>query len=202
MAKGKHIEPAPGKCRSLLAAASRKCLFLALTGLLLLDNAATVKADSPVSKEYRLKAAFLYNFAKFVEWPAQAESASHPIVIGVWGSNPFGDALESAVRDRKVNGRAIVVNQVHTAAAARATHLLFVSAADDARFGELREALKGSAVLTVGESERFAQQGGMIFFTLHGDKLRFEINMHAADQAGLTISAQLQKLARAIRRKS
>jgi len=187
--------------RTAFPAVSRLCLLSLLLGWVLLGSAVDGRAQGPVSKEYQIKAAFLYNYIKFVEWPAPSQNASQPIVIGVWGGNPFGDALGSTVRDRKINGRTIVVKQVRTAAAARATHLLFVSAADDARFGELREALKGSGVLTVGESESFAQQGGMIFFTLDGDKLRFEINMNAAEQAGLKISAQLQKLARAIRRK-
>lgn len=167
---------------------------LALIGVVLLDVlASTARGQEAVSKEYQLKAAFVYNFAKFVEWPAQG--ADSPLVIGVFRANPFGDGLENVVKGRKIKGRLIVVKMVHSAAAARQTQILFVGATQDSRLAELREALRGAAVLTVGESEAFSKQGGMITFRLHGDSLRFTINNDPARQAGLKISAQLQKLA-------
>ena len=152
--------------------------------------------EDAVSKEYRLKAAFLYNFSKFVEWPARSFPGSDsPLVIGVFRGNPFGGELEKAVGGRRINGRPIVVKLVPSAAAAHQTHLLFVGAAHDSKLAELREALRGSAVLTVGESEAFSKQGGIITFKLQSDSLRFTINNAPAQQAGLKISAQLQKLA-------
>jgi hypothetical protein len=104
------------------------------------------------------------------------------------------------VRDRKINGREIVVKPCATAEAAKGAHLLFVSAAEDARFGELKQALAGTHVLIVGETDGFAGQGGMIAFKLEGDKLRFEINLDSAERAGLKISAQLLKLAWRVRK--
>ena len=167
-----------------------------LAGLLLVAATVAFSAE-PVSKEYQLKAAFVYNFAKFVEWPAQSfASADSPIIITILGRNPFGDELENTVRGRKINGHPIVVRLIQAASAARGTHLLFVSAAEDGRFGD-----PGNGVLTVGESASFAKQGGIIIFTPDEDKLRFEINAAAANQSGLKISAQLQKLASAIRGK-
>ena len=152
--------------------------------------------DDGISKEYRLKAAFLYNFSKFVEWPQRAFSTPEsPLVIGVFRANPFGGELEKAVGGRRINGRVIVVMVVSNAVAARQTNLLFVGAGYDSRLVELRDALQGSPVLTVGESEAFSKQGGMITFKLQGDSLRFTVNKDPAQQAGLKISAQLQKLA-------
>jgi len=169
------------------------CGWLLVLACLLMGVAV---GDDGVSKEYQLKAAFLYNFSKFVEWPARAFSGSDsPLVIGVFRANPFGGELEKAVSGRRINGRAIMVMLVPNAAAARQTHLLFVGAAQDSKLGELREALRGSAVLTVGETDAFSSQGGMITFKLQSDSLRFTINKDPAQQAGLKISAQLQKLA-------
>ncbi len=158
------------------------------------------RAAADVSKEYQLKAAFLFNFAKFVEWPAQSfADAGSPIVIGMVGSNPFGDALANTVGGRKINGRSIEIRSVGDAASARGAHLLFVSAGEVARFGRIRSSL-GRGVLLVGESPQLANQGGIIIFKQVGDKLRFEINMAAADRSGLKISSQLQKLASAVHR--
>lgn len=168
------------------------CGWLVLACLLM----GVASGDDGVSKEYRLKAAFLYNFSKFVEWPPHAfPSAESPLVIGVFRANPFGDELEKAVTGRRINGRQIVVMVVSSAAAARQTHLLFVGAGYDSRLAELGDALQGSAVLTVGESEAFSSNGGMITFLLQSDSLRFTINKRPAQRASLKISAQLQKLA-------
>ncbi|MEO6474700.1 MAG: YfiR family protein [Luteolibacter sp.] len=153
-------------------------------------------AEADVSKEYQLKAAFLYNFAKFVEWPASGfATPESPLVIGVFRANPFGDELEKAVKGRKINGHPIVVSQVSSVAAARQTQILFVGASQNAKLGELKGALQGTPVLTVGESEEFARQGGMVTFTLQNDSLRFAINKDPAQKAGLKISSQLLKLA-------
>lgn len=170
--------------------------FLLLFGLL----ANPALAD--VSKEYQLKAAFLYNFTKFVEWPPGrfADDAS-PIVIGVVGPNPFGDELEKVVRDRKVNGRSIVVVQLESAADARPVHAVFVAAGEESRIEKQLCSITRAGVLTVGESERFAVLDGCVTFTMVKDKVRFEINMTSAEEGGLKISAQLQKLATVVRRR-
>ncbi len=148
-------------------------------------------ARAEVPREYQIKAAFLYNFAKFVQWPESRFSApDSPLVIGVLRANPFGDELEKAVRGRKISGRPVVVRLVSGSTAARQTHLLFVGAGLESNLA----ALKGHAVLTVGESAEFARQGGMITFIPQDGTVRFAIDKQAADEAGLKISAQLQKL--------
>ena len=166
---------------------------------LLLIAAPTLRAE--VSKEQQLKAALLFNFTKFVEWsPASFPAPDSPLVIGVLGSPSFADEMENVAKNRNVNGHKISVKKLQGAAGARGVHLLFVSASEDARLGELRGALRGANVLTVGESEAFAKSGGVITFVIVGGKVRFDINSTAAGQASVKISAQLQKLARTVRK--
>jgi len=156
-------------------------------------------APAQVAKEYQIKAAYLYNFAKFVEWPARRfANDQSPLIIGFLGKDPVGAELETIARDHKINGRRIVIKQVETAAEAGGVHLLFFADGAGRRVAETLAALKGAAVLTVGESDAFIATGGMINFVHEADKVRFEINAEAAGSAGLKISAQLLKLARPV----
>ena len=166
---------------------------------LLLIGASTVRAE--VSKEQQLKAALLFNFTKFIEWsPGSFPAANSPLVIGVLGSEPFADEMENVVRNRNGKGRNISVRRLQGTAGARGVHVLFVSASEDGRLGQLRGTLRGANVLTVGESDAFARSGGAITFVIVGGKVRFDINSTAAAQASVKISAQLQKLARTVRK--
>ena len=171
----------------------------ALLGGCLLAASGTCAAE--VSKEYQIKAAFLYNFAKFVEWPAQSfAGADSPVVIGVLGQNPFGGELEQVVKDRKINGRSIVVKKLEAPEEATSAHIVFITAAEDARLPTLQAAIKDGAVLTVGESDAFAGSGGVIRFVLDADKIRFRINLTPAERAHLKIGGQLQQLAKQVDR--
>ena len=159
----------------------------------------TLPLHAEVAKEYQLKAAFLYNFTKFIEWPPERfETAGSPMVIGVLGVNPFGDDLEKIVEGRTVNGRAIQVKFLPSAAEVGAVHLLFVPAGEETLLPA--SAWQHTAIVTVGESPDLAARGGMIIFTQVAGKLRFEINLVAAERNGLKISAQLLKLATVVRR--
>lgn len=154
-----------------------------------------------VSKEYQLKAAFLFNFTRFIEWPADRFTGEgSPIVIGVFGHNPFDVELENMVKGRTVNGRTLVVRSVATAEAARSVHLLFVPAGEENRLP--LAAWQGLAIVAVGESDAFAASGGTITFMTQGDKVRFNINLATAERDHVKISAQLLKLAAVVRRKS
>ena len=177
-------------------------LWLALLGLLVALGLARA-AEAVASKEYQIKAAFVYNFAKFVDWPASAfPKSDSPIVFAVLGSDAFALELEKALKDRKINGRDLVAKRISNLEGAAGAHVLFVSSSQDGHLAELQAILKGHSVLTVGESPAFAAAGGMINFVMEGDKVRFEINIDEVEAAGLKISAQLQKLAKAIRKKS
>jgi hypothetical protein len=176
-------------------------LAAALLGLLLLAGAEARAEPVPASKEYELKAAFLYNFAKFVAWPStRLPDPASPIVIGLYGRSPFGTELGAAIAARKVGGRAIVLREVTEPEQLKDVHLLFIPAAADRELDLIMPAVRERAILTVGESEAFQDEGGIIAFIVTGEKLRFTIDTTAADRAGLRISAQLQKLAHRVRR--
>ena len=155
---------------------------------------------APQSPEYLIKAAYLYNFAMFVEWPPQAFPASGaPIVIGVVGADPFGWALDQMVHDKRINNRPIVVERFKLGDDVRRCHILFVSPAESAHIGELVQRVGTQAVLIVGDESDTVSRGGTIAFTVKNDKVGFEINLSAARRARLTISSKLLNLAQAVR---
>lgn len=169
----------------------------------LLSAATTVStaAEEARISETQIKAAFIYNFTKFVEWPAEAFAGkTDPIVIGILGESPLTAVLTTIVENRKVNGRSILVTNVKTAADIERLQMLFVGEEQDEPFAELRSLVAGDAILTIGESTAFAAEDGAIVFVRANGKLRFEINMTAAERARLKISAELQKLATVVKR--
>lgn len=152
------------------------------------------QAQEATPTEYQVKAAFLYNFGKFVEWP-QSSAPPSVFTICVLGKDPFGAVLDELIKDKSIQGRKLAVRRPGRVEDAGGCQILFISSSEDARLPHILEVVRGSSVLTVGEAERFARRGGMIKFRLEGGKVRFEINPDAAAQAGLTISSQLLKLA-------
>ena len=148
--------------------------------------------------EYQIKAAFLFNFAKFVEWPPQAfPETNSPIVIGVLGKNVFGNDLETTIRDKTVNNRRFkFVKFENFASATEATncHILFVSSSEKDNLAKIVGSLQKASVLTVSDTDGFIKAGGMINFTLEGAKIRFEISDEAAKKAGLQVSSKLLSL--------
>ena len=153
-------------------------------------------AEAPSASEYEVKAAFLYNFAKFVEWPPTAfADQSSALVIGVLGDDPFGVDLDRAVEDKTVNGRALVVRRFKRLEEVTTCHILFVSASESGRLAHVLELLRTSSVLTVDEDDQFVHLGGIINFTIRDNKVHFVINAEAAQQAGLKISSKLLKVA-------
>jgi hypothetical protein len=160
-----------------------------------------VRAESPVADEYPVKAAFLFNFAKFVEWPADAfKGPDDPIAICVLGQNPFGTALEDVVRDKTVGSRGFVVREALNAQQASKCQIVFVTASERKRFRSLLEELKGHSILTVGEAEDFVANGGVINFKLKDARVRIEIDAAAAARAKLRISSKLLSLAEITRK--
>ena len=187
--------------RAFLSLSCRWVGLRLLVGLFCLVGHAARGADTGVSKENLVKAGFLYNFTKYVEWPsARFADDTSPIIIGVLGRNPFGRELEQIVQTRTVNGRAIQVRLIHTAEEVLTVHLLFVPAGEETRLPAI--AWQNAAVVVVGESADFTALGGTITFTRAEDKVQFAVNLEAAERVGLKISAQLLKLATAVRRKS
>ena len=159
-------------------------------------------ADAPVRKEHELKAAFLYNFTKFVEWPTNSFSDNNaPFVVAVAGESPCRAELDKIAKERKVNGRNLVIKSVTTPEAVAGAHALFIPATQDLRVKDWLDAVRNRNVLTVGESDLFRKHGGIINFLLEGEKICFEVNMDEANATPLKVSAQLQKLAKTVRRK-
>jgi uncharacterized protein DUF4154 len=152
------------------------------------------RADGPPAGEYEVKAAFLFNFAKFVEWPEAALPADGTFVIAVLGADPFGHALDD-LEGRVVLGRRIVVKRWRDLGELAACQLLFVSASEDERLGDVLRAVASRPVLTVSDGDGFAERGVMINFRTRDRRIRFEINLERAETAGLKMSSQLLKLA-------
>lgn len=167
-----------------------------LVGFLAL--AVTAVAQSARAPEYQVKAAFLYNFAKFVEWPSAALESSTPFRICVLGQDPFGDALSNIVQGESISGHSILSMQVQSAAAARSCHVLFLSQSDPETLKQGLERLRDLPILTVGESADFLPLGGMINFVLEQDRVRFEINLAAAERHHLKLSSKLLAVARVV----
>lgn len=157
-------------------------------------------AEESVTDEYQVKAAFLYNFAKFVEWPSGMPGRSGAIAICVLGQNPFGRVLEDTVSGKTVDGKAFVVRRVSEAKAAASCQILFVSSSERSRFGAIVGELRTGSVLTVGETEGFIEEGGVVNLKLDGGKIQIQININAAEQAGLRISSKLLSLAQIMRK--
>ena len=163
-----------------------------LLAVLLLAVAAQARpAAQDVSKEYRVKAAFLYNFVKFVEWPSRTEPG--PIVICVAGRDPFGSILDDTIRGETVRGRTLAARVILEPDPG--CHVTFVPTGAAPAY--LRAA-RGTPTLTVGESLDFIQQGGLIRFYLDGGTVRFEINRDGAERSGVRISSRLLQLARLV----
>lgn len=148
--------------------------------------------------EYEVKAAFLYNFAKFVEWPSKVSpGTSGTIVFGILGDGPMNTAL-GHIKDRQVKGGKVVTRHFKHPRDLTFCHVLFISQSEATRLGEILKSLKGSNTLTVGEVNGFAQLGGMINLIIVENKVRFEINVKSAEEAGLKVSSRLLQLARIV----
>jgi hypothetical protein len=146
--------------------------------------------------EYQVKAFFLYNFARYVEWPSESfKAANDPIAICILGQNPFGSALEQAIAGKVVETRRFVVRQISDVQPSSHCHILFVNSSERRRFRSLAGRLRGSGVLTVGETPGFTADGGVINFKLEDGKVRFEIDVDAAGREHLHISSKLLSLA-------
>jgi hypothetical protein len=162
---------------------------------LLLGGCDLAQAQSVSDGEYSVKAAFLYNFAKFVEWPSTAfTDASAPLVIGVLEPDPFGKTLDE-LEGKSAGSRTIAVHRLKTIKDVGKCHILFVHKALAGESVEVLRALSQAAVLTVSDMDRFAQRGGMIGLSTVANKIRFEINLRKAEEVGLKLSSQLLKLA-------
>jgi len=180
------------------------CATLAIITGIYWPAAISVSAELTRPAEYELKAAFLYNFIKFTEWPAQAlGKQEEPFVIGVLGKDPFGAALDKLIDGETIHNKSIVARRFPKMDEAAAnSHVLFISSSEENNLLSILKVLDGQAVLTVSEIANFAQRGGVIDLKKENNRIVFEINLLAAKRAGLSMNAQLLKLAKTVRVKS
>jgi hypothetical protein len=147
-------------------------------------------------EEYEVKAAFIYNFSKFIEWPTQTlPKEGEPFVIGLLGRNPFQDHLKNLEKE-SVQGHSIAVRRYETIDSARGCHILFISQSEEKKIGAIVKTLSGTPVLTVSDMDGFLKNGGMICFRMNEQRVQFTINRSAMLSAGLKPSSELLKLAK------
>jgi YfiR/HmsC-like len=156
-------------------------------------------AQSSPPGEYQLKAAFLFNFAKFIDWPpASFTNPQASFSICILGADPFGSAMDELLQGKTIGDRRVSVQRSHQIADMRHCQMVFVSSSEKARVREIIEGLKGTNALVVGETEGFAAAGGAIQFAIEDNHVRFLINTDAAERAGLKVSSKLLSLARVV----
>jgi len=173
----------------MLAAGTFVC-SLALPTLL----CAQVKAPT----EYDVKSAYLYNFGKFVRWPA-TQPAEGIFSICVLGQDPFGSSLDALSR-QTLDGKSVSVKRITQPEESTGCRIIFISLSEEHRLKEILAALDKKPVLTVSEMPHFSRNGGMIQFVMDGNRVRFEVNLSASENAGLTLSSELLKVATSVKR--
>lgn len=182
--------------------------------LALFTTAAALMAadDAAPSQEYQVKAAFLYNFLQFVDWPKEKFADSDgPIIIGIIGKNPFGNAFEP-IKGKKVKNKVVVIKHFESFEKLKSSaekdsqelemlkkcHLLFICSSEQQNLKEIIDTLKSHSVLTVGEMNGFLEAGGIIHWFVEEKKIRFDINAAAARQANIEIRSNLLRLAKRV----
>ena len=174
-------------------------LLAAVACVVVLLGAEACGAEAP-SFEYQVKAACLYNFAKFVDWPPRAfADRNSPIVFGILGDDPFGNALEAIIKNKTVNGRTLTIKRSRRVEDLKDCHVLFISRSEQTRDAQILKSLEGLSILTVSDTEEFLADGGIINFKMQNNKVRFEANVATAQRAALKISSELLDLAIAVR---
>jgi hypothetical protein len=160
-------------------------------------------AQASKHPEYEVKAAYLYNFGNFVEWPPSAAvPRDDAFTICVLGEDPFGPALDSTLAGETLNGKSVMPKRISKPQEAAGCRILFISSSEQNQLKEILGTLDKASVLTVSDMPQFVQRGGMVQFILAENRVRFEVNLATAERAGLTLSSQLLKLAISVKRGS
>ncbi len=164
--------------------------------LLAMFSVSFTTAQPPASREYQIKAIFLFNFTQFIEWPAAAfANPGSPLVIGILGENPFGSYLHDAITGEKVNGHPLIIQRFSSISQIQPCHILFINQTETNKFGQLETILKGQSVLTVSDAPDFMKRGGMVRFFTKSNKTQLQINLESIKAANLVVSSKLLRLA-------
>lgn len=187
----RRLNGSPGILLAQMAALALAFVFLLSVG---------VEAQENKPTEYRVKAVYLYNFGKFVQWPAGtgADTPDKVFPICILGQDPFGSTLDEIVKGDNIDGQSLVTRRIDRVESADDCRIVFISALPKERLAATLAALQSKPVLTVSDTPDFCNRGGMIQFVLQGDKVRFLVNLTPAEKANLTLSSQLLKVATAV----
>lgn len=167
--------------------------LILVSALVLMGNVLTTQVQAQTVDEYRVKAAFILNFAKFVDWPSDTVVDGGALVVGVVGDDPFGGALDQ-LNGYRANGRHLRIKRFRSGDDLRGCQIVFISNSEERNLWKILDKIRGTSVLTIGEMPQFNHSGGMIRFVVQNNRVRFEINAAAAGQARLRISSKLLAL--------
>jgi len=197
------VTPVPGpprfSRRPLAFRPRSRFVIFALTLAVCLAFGALASSQQTKPQEYQVKAVYLYNFGRFVEWPTPARN-SPSFTICVLGQDPFGSVLDTTLAGESIDQRKLVARRIATPREAPSCQILFISVSETARVKEILAAVEKSSVLTVSDIPDFTSIGGMIQFVVTENKVRFSVNLMAAERVGLTLSSQLLKVATDVRK--
>ena len=208
---GRGSEAIPMKLESHKAAAAQgfgglardrgvwlQCASAALMYLLF---AGSIALGQQRPSAYQVEAAYLYNFSRFVEWPAKtAFPQSNSFTICVLGEDPFGQALDATLAGETIGNQKVTARRISSPQMSADCQILFISSSEANRLNKIIEALNKNAVLTVSDIPQFSQRQGMIQFVMEENRIRFEVNLTATQQAGLALSSELLKVATVVRK--
>lgn len=195
----RHRETERGRVQRVRAIFPVLCVLLAIAGTVALAPDGYAGQRKPT--EYEIKAAYLYNFGKFVTWPdSSREVKSAAFTICVLGHDPFGAALDSTLAGQTVNGKNVAIERIENLEGEHDCRILFISSSKDKELKQVLSQLARAGILTVSDIPDFSQRGGMIQFVLEGDRVRFEVNLTPVENAGLALSSELLKVAATVRR--
>jgi hypothetical protein len=172
------------------------CLIIALFISVESPSAYSMIPLGRIPLEYKVRAAYIFNFARFIQWPPDTfHSPSSPLVIGVLGRDPFIPSLQAALNGALVEGRPVQIKEVDTPADLAAIHILYVGRSEEERISDDLSVLRHRPILTVSDARGFLEQGGMIKFSIEDEKIVFTVNAHALERSGLKASSQMLQFA-------
>lgn len=160
--------------------------------------ASNERPSAQEASEYSVKAAFLYNFARYVDWPPEILNQG-AFVIGILGDDPFGKELDQITAGKNIAGRPLYVRRLKRGEPLSGCRILFISNSEKARLSQILQTVRDVPILTVGEMDQFEQKGGIIRFVIENRRVRFLVNLNAAEQAHLKISSKLLSIAEVVR---
>jgi hypothetical protein len=191
-----HTSSDTYKCTEYRGSSPRFIVLMALSVFILTAMLHTQSAPT----EYQVKAAYLYNFAKFVEWPPEVIASDSSFNICVLGHNPFDANLGTTIAGESVKGKNVAVKTISRAQDGTGCQVLFISSSEETRLKDILAVLDKNSVLTVSDMPYFTRRGGMIQFVTEANRVRFEVNLTSAERTGLILSSQLLKVAVAVKR--